>query len=373
METYKLKMSMKMDPMIWSRLPRDVLEHVLSFLPLKTFLSISSTCKHFKSLIFSPAFVSKHTSSCSSPFSSFLLLSHRQFHSKCALFDTELNTWKILPLRSSPTLSRACSSNLLGISNGRLCFSLPDSSSFIVLNVLARSARAVRFPNWPSNYESLTFVSTPNGYKIFVLLSSSGPSRSSTALLYDSSVRLWRQFDGPSHSLHHQEGVLHDGLMYFIGSEPSHHLLRLDLENGEWGRSEIELPGEEVVFGRLVSYDDGQRRKLFLIGGIGSHGIARSMKLWELRGENRVWVEVERVPELMMRKFVSVCYHKYEHVYCFWHQGLICICCYTWPEILYFKVSRKTWHWLPKCPFLPEKWSCGFRWFSFVPQLYAFT
>lgn len=371
MEINNFKISMKMDPVIWSRLPRDVLEHVLSFLPLKTFLSLRSTCKHFQSLLFSPPFVSKHTSSCSSPFSSFLLLSHRQFHCKCPLFDTELNTWKILPLRSSPTLSRASSSNLLSISNGRLCFSHPDSSSFIVCNVLARSSRAVRFPSWPSTYESLTFVSMPDGYKIFILISSSGSSGTSTALLYDSSLHLWRQIDGPNNAPHNQEGVQYDGSLYFIGSEPPHILL-FDLEKGKWGRWGIGLPGE-LVFTRLVS--DGQR-KLFLIGGIGSNGIARSMKLWELseeEGGSSGWVEVERVPELMMRKFVSVCYHKYEHVYCFWHQGLVCICCYTWPEILYFKVSRKTWHWLPKCPFLPEKWSCGFRWFSFVPQLYAFA
>uniref|UniRef100_A0A5B7BLR9 Putative Galactose oxidase/kelch repeat superfamily protein n=1 Tax=Davidia involucrata TaxID=16924 RepID=A0A5B7BLR9_DAVIN len=130
-----------------------------------------------------------------------------------------------------------------------------------------------------------------------------------------------------------------------------------------------DLPAE-LTFVRLLSNGDG---KLYLIGGIGRNGISRSMKLWELSGGEENWIEVESVPEMMCRKFVSVCYHNYEHVYCFWHQGMIYVCCYTWPEILYYKVSRKTWHWLPKCPSLPEKWSCGFRWFSFVPELYAFV
>lgn len=73
----------------------------------------------------------------------------------------------------------------------------------------------------------------------------------------------------------------------------------------------------------------------------------------------------------MCRKFVSVCYHNYSHVYCLWHDGLVCVCCTTWPEVLFFKVARRTWHWLPRCPLLQEKWSCGFRWFPFVPDLYA--
>ncbi|KAI5655190.1 hypothetical protein M9H77_32377 [Catharanthus roseus] len=362
-----LKISRKMDPKIWSKLPEDVLEHVLSFLPLKTFLSLTSTCKHFKTLIFSPSFVSKFTSSSSSQFSSFLLLSHPQFHCKSPLFDTNHNSWRNLPLPFSPTLSSASSSTLLCISNGHLCFSNPNLSSFIICNILAKSSRTVKFPKWPPSYELLNFVSEPKGYnyKLF-MLSSFGPS--SIAFVYDSKVHLWRQFEGLNHALHHHEGVFFNGLLYFITPEPFC-VEFFHLENGKWGRLGIELPAG-LVFARLVS--DGHK-KLFLIGGIGYNGIARSMKLWELNEDGNFWVEIGRIPELMIRKFVSVCYHKYEHVYSFWHQDLICICCYNWPEILYYKVCRRTWHWLPKCPLLPEKWSCGFRWFSFVPQLYAFA
>ncbi|WCJ35550.1 Galactose oxidase/kelch repeat superfamily protein [Euphorbia peplus] len=153
--------------------------------------------------------------------------------------------------------------------------------------------------------------------------------------------------------------------MYYTTPEPFS-IVSLDLEGGKWERFRNEMPGE-LTFGRLVS--DGELGKLYLIGGIGRNGISKMIKLWELR--NNIWVEIESLPEMMCRKFVSVCYHNYEHVYCFWHQGMICVCCYTWPEILYYKVGRKTWHWLPKCPSLPDKWSCGFKWFSFVPEFYA--
>ncbi|CAI9115964.1 OLC1v1016990C1 [Oldenlandia corymbosa var. corymbosa] len=355
-----------MDPEIWSRLPEEILEHVLSFLPLKTFLTLRTTSKHFQSLLFSPAFVSKYSAS-STPLFSFLVLSHPQFGSKCPLFDTGRNSWRTLPLHFSPILkntSAPSSSVLISISNGRLCFSHTNSSSFVVRNLFPPSIDVVKSPKKiPSSYESLSFVSTSSGYNL-LMMTSFGSSK--TALVYDSKIHTWKQFQGFGQSLYNQEGVLYQGLLYFITPEPFQ-IVCFDLESGIWGRSVIELPGE-LAFAKMLASNDRGNEKLYLIGGIGGNGISRSMKLWELSGEKN-WVEIERLPEMMFRKFVGVCYHKYEHVYCFWHQGLICICCYTWPEILYFKVSRRSWHWLPKCPLLPEKWSCGFKWFSFAPQL----
>ena len=140
--------SPEMDPGIWSRLPEHLLEHVLSLLPLKTFLRLRPTCKHFKSLIFSHNFVAKHVSSSSkSPFSSFLLFSHPQLRHLYHLYDTILNAWRRVPLSPSPPLSCAdADAVLLSISHGLLCFSLPHSSSFLVCNLLQKSSRVVNFP-----------------------------------------------------------------------------------------------------------------------------------------------------------------------------------------------------------------------------------
>lgn len=360
----------EMDPGIWSRLPDELLDHVLAFLPLKTFLNLRSTCKHFRSLIFSPSFMSKHCSS-GSPFSSFLLLSHPQFYHQYSLYDSIIGNWRNFTLSLSfslPSAAAAASSHsctLLSCSNGLFCFSLPNCCSFLVCNFLAKSSRVIEFPGYPFAFESLTFVSTPFGYKIFVLCSKFS---SISSFIYDSSLNSWQTLDNLELILSdncHQEGVFFSGSLYYTTPEPFS-IVCLDLESGKWKRFSNGLP-EELTFVRLVS--DGEK-KLYMIGGVGINGISKMMKLWELGNEGN-WVEVESVPEMMCRKFVSVCYHNYEHVYCFWHQGMICVCCYTWPEILYYKVARTTWHWLPKCPSLPDKWSCGFRWFSFVPELYA--
>ncbi|XP_030537935.1 F-box/kelch-repeat protein At5g43190 [Rhodamnia argentea] len=362
-----------MDPRIWSLLPRELLEHVLSFLPLRAFLILRSTCKHFDSLLFAPSFVSKHSSSRS--LSSFLLLSHPHCHQHYPLYDSAAGTWRSSALSPALLLPKFKNSSLISASNGLLCFSLPNSSSFLICNLLTKSRREIKFPSFPFVFELLNFVSTPKlGYKIFIL--ASGSSRAE-AFLYDSRYHSWQKvncFDRILGDTHHQEGVYFDGRLYFAMSEPFS-IVCFNPEAGmmEHCRSELLPQPDELTFARLVS-DGGER--LYLVGGIGTNGISRGMKLWVLSGGGGGggggrWEEVESLPELMCRKFMSVCYHNYEHVYCFWHQGMVCICCYTWPEILYYRASRRTWHWLPKCPSLPEKWSCGFKWYSFLPEISA--
>ncbi|KAF9621197.1 hypothetical protein IFM89_016691 [Coptis chinensis] len=348
-----------MDSQIWRQLPQELIEHILVFLPLKTFFNLRSTCKRFYSLLFSPSFISKHSSLYSltnntentpspspspAPFSSFLLLSHPQFQQHFPLYDSIHNHWRMLSLPLSNGSLSSLASHLVSASNGLLCLSLRSSSSFLVCNLLARSSRIISYPILPFAFESVTLIPTANGYKIFVL--SSGSSLNSV-YVYDS-----RGLHGP------------DSQAFSI--------VGFDLESGNWRDSTEELPGNgELTFARLVS--NACEGKLYMIGGIGRHGISRSMKLWGLRGgeTGREWMEIGSLPEMMCKKFMSICYHNYQHVYCFYHEGAICVCCYTWPEVLCYKISRQTWHWLPKCPSLPDKWSCGFKWFSFVPNLYA--
>ncbi|MFS7938693.1 putative F-box domain, kelch-type beta propeller, F-box-like domain superfamily [Helianthus anomalus] len=368
-----------MDRKIWSKLPVELLERILSLLPLKTFLSLRSTCKYFRSLIFSPLFISKHTNSPSSPSSSispFLLLSHPQSPTYL-LYDTVFNTWKTygLPLPRSLSFTP-----LLATATCLLCFSaVPDSSnsSFLVHNILSRCSRTVRFPEFPFAFEHLTIITNDNGYKLFCL--SSGSCLNSYAYVYDSRSRNWTRFNGIHRTLgdsFHQQGVFFKGSLFFATREPFQ-VVNFDLVTGNWKILDVDLP-EELTFVRLAAdtagngaNSGGNGNRLYMFGGTGRNGISKSMKIWELDEDERRWSEIESVPEMMCRKFGSVCYHNYEHIYCFWHEGMICVCCYTWPEVLYYKVSRRTWHWLPQCPSLPNKWSCGFKWFSFVPQLYG--
>lgn len=181
-----------------------------------------------------------------------------------------------------------------------------------------------------------------------------------------------------------------NGSLYFTTQEPFS-VISFDVGAGGWEEIPVELPGE-LTFMRLVGGEEeeeeeasagdklqDQKRKksykLFLVGGLGSDGISKRLKVWEMRsvGEDGVseWAAVGILPELMCRKFVSVCYHNYEHVYCLWQDGLIGVSCYTWPEMLVYDVQKQSWRWVEKCSLLQDKWSCDFRWFSFAPNLCA--
>ncbi|XP_010442059.1 PREDICTED: F-box/kelch-repeat protein At5g43190 [Camelina sativa] len=361
-----------MDPTIWSNLPNHLLDHILSFLPFKTLISLRSISRHLRSLILSPSFLSDH-SSFSLP--SFLLLSHPQSFNSFPLFNPNLISWCTLPLPRS--LSVTCASSLLSSSHGLLCFSRSTSSvsSLSIFNPLTRSSRSIKFPSYSFPFELLSLVTSPDGYKIFTLCPSSSAASSRSVCLYDSSDRTWRKFGGVDQVLprgFNQDGVFYNGSLYFARSEPFL-IVSVDLNDGKWTTTATGhgvFPAEDhITFARLVS--DPEKKILYMVGGIGSNGICRSIKIWEFKDETESWIETETLPDIVCRKFTSVCYHNYEHVYCLWHKEMICVCCYNWPEILFFHVGRRTWHWVPKCPSLPEKWSCGFRWFSFVPSLSA--
>ncbi|KAG0488954.1 hypothetical protein HPP92_007545 [Vanilla planifolia] len=354
-----------MHPAIWGQLPDHLLDRILALLPLPVLLSLRPTCPRFHSLLQSPSFLSQLHSR--SPSVAYFLLSHPQFsHRFLILHDTTADSWRKL---SIPTYTY--SNQLLSCSSGLLCFSVSHpSSSLLVYNLLMFSSRIVRCPiQSPS---SVTLISkphrSPHGYKIFL-----SSSVSNSFFLYDSDSWSWTSFPlfAPLLSLtnSHQDPVFFNRFLYFTTPEPFS-VVGFDLIAKRWETEVAPQLPPELAFIRLVSGGGGER--LFLIAGIGRDGISRSLKVWELvDGEQRRWEEVGRLPDLMCRKFVSVCYHNYLHVSCIWHEGMVCVCCTTWSELLVFKVARGTWHWLPKCPMLQDKWSCGFRWFSFVPDIYA--
>ncbi|XP_028792406.1 F-box/kelch-repeat protein At5g43190-like [Neltuma alba] len=297
-------MSSSMDQKIWSRLPPELLEHILSFLPLKTFLNLRSTCKAFRSLIYSPSFITKHSSSSSSsqPFSSFFLLSHPQFHCQFPLYDSVLGSWRDVFLSFSDLFHISAHSVLVSSSGGLFCLSDFNSSSLLVCNLLAKSSRKIDLPTYSYRLEHLTLVSTPIGYKIFVL---SSESASNSAFVYDSGALCWERFDCSDLILsdnYHQQGVFYNGGLYFTTPEPFS-VVRFDFGSGKWQRPNSSLPSR-LSFVRMVS--DGEKM-LYLVGGVGSNGISRSIKIWEM-SELGNWVEMETLPELMCRKFVSRSY-----------------------------------------------------------------
>lgn len=363
--------SPEMSPAIWRHLPPHLLDVILARLPLKTLLGLRTTCKHFDALLHSPSFLSLTAATAAASFPAFLLLSHPQIPAATAcLYDPSLSKWRAISLPRSAAAAAIVSSS----AHGLVCFSSPGA--FLFANLLTRSSRIVRSPFLNFTFASLIPSSSPGAdgdaesYKL-CLISDSPTSPATSLFVYSPISNLWTEFRSPEpfHRYNsQQEAVFSNGSLYFTTKEPFS-VNRFDLSAGEWSSPTAPLP-HGLTFIRVAS-GGGQEGKLYLVGGVGADGIARSLNVWELGEEGREWALVETLPELMARRFFAVCYHNYDHLYCVWHEGMICICCYTWPEVLVYRVRRATWRWLERCPLLPEKWSCGFRWFSYRPDLYA--
>nr|CAD1832413.1 unnamed protein product [Ananas comosus var. bracteatus] len=332
-----------------------------------------------------------------------LLLSHPQFpHHLLPLYDPSSDSWRRAYLSPSPSLSPGaprllcCSS-----SSGLLCFSFSLNPPPPVAPP-APSSSTTRSPTPPASSRPprATWTSPapprlparprPHGYKLFV--PAQDPAR---VFLYDSEADSWAQFPGFEPLLtrsgaHRHEGALFRGALFFATPEPPAPSSPSTCAPAPGPPPAPPPPPPPLpaglAFARLVGGGGGAGagERLFLVGGVGRDGITRSVCVWELLplgggGGGWRWAEAGRLPEMMCRKLVGVCYHNYAHVYCAWHGGgaagaggaAVCVCCATWPEVLAFRVGRATWHWLPRCPLLRDKWSCGFRWFSFAPDLYA--
>ncbi|KAL4181549.1 hypothetical protein AMTRI_Chr12g237890 [Amborella trichopoda] len=312
-----------MEASLWSRLPEELLHLVLAHLSPQRFLKLRPTCRAFSNLILSPSFIYLHSPNRASL--SFLLMSHPNHRTQLHLYEPISSQWRLLPfaLSTHPIFSMA----------GLLCFF--NGSCFLLCNPITKSSRLVPCPNLKFLFLTMIPGETPSSYRIFMV------SGSLDCWLYDSTVTRWKKtwvFDEKAAmDLERSGGVFSNGLLVFSRSNPFS-VTGFRLETREWEELAGDSPEnhhfwpEDLVFSRLVTCEG----RVFMVGGIGVHG----------REREKDWDEIERVPVMISRKLFSVCFHNFELVWCVGIEGMICVCCLTWPEVLVFKVGRGTWHWL---------------------------
>lgn len=215
-----------MDPRIWSRLPADLLEHVLSFSAIKHLpepqinlqtLQISHlfSCFHLQTFFFFFFFKILFFSAAFAPTDSRKLLPLRHYPQHLAQ-----------PIPPPPSLAILCTLFLLALHLLRPRLFLLPNALFPRLQPLGRNFRTVNFPKYPFpfSFDSLTLISTSTGFKLFVLRSSSGSS--TNAFVYDSGLDLWvhlNQIDsvlGDNYNYHRQAVVNCNGFLYFTTQEP---------------------------------------------------------------------------------------------------------------------------------------------------------
>ena len=365
-----IRVSLSMNPNIWKKLPEHILEvSILPYLPAQTLLLFRSICRKWKNLIDSPSFLDNHHNQQSlrrfgkQPW---LLMFKQQDRSCCRVYDVLLNKWGTLSLSFLRTNQYVL--EVVSVSHGLICFRYAISGSLMICNPITKMWKVLYYKHPRKSPISMVYEPFSKSFKILITGSESD-SFSTDTVLYDSITDRWKKAANlPFKTELKSEAPYCDGTFYFTTSEPIH-ILAYNISTDIWlDIPAPTCPGQRLTYASVAA----NGRFVFLIAGLGVHGIVKSLSIWKLHKRSMEWIEVLRMPDIMCKKFLSMCYHTYKHICCISHDDYICLFCSTSPEVLLYKISRGTWHWLPECPFLSAKKSGGFSWYSFDPDLRPF-
>ncbi|KAJ7527282.1 hypothetical protein O6H91_16G046500 [Diphasiastrum complanatum] len=347
-----------MDRFIWSNLPQDILVRVLVFLPLKSLLRLRCVCKRWNYLVDLPRFVTIRAEiAYQDPW---LLMFKRQDYRVCRAFDESSRKWHRLALSFLPCKV----TDAIATAAGLLCFGTEDPAILIVCNPLTKNWKVLP----PMRCEGsrgvigLMVDRKMNTYSIIAARHFSHEYDMKTEV-YDSRQNNWKVTgDLPPKTLLRRDTVYWNGVLYLLTAEPFT-LLAYDFAKGTWSKVPASLPGSLTFSSLIVSHN-----VLFLAGGIGRNGISKFICIWRLEVARMEWKEVHRMPDMICKRFLALCYHNYEHISCVGQADLIYISCYTWPEAVVYRASQRSWRSVPRCPELPTRSSFGFNWFHFDPN-----
>eukprot|EP01018_Ginkgo_biloba_P011573 Gb_01350 [translate_table: standard] len=357
-----------MESTYWGELPEDIVDRILARLPPHKFLQVRCVCRRWNALLSSPAFLALCAETQNRrPW--LLMFNKHDTRRVCRAYDILSRKWRIISLSFVPYEQHHL--QLVATSPHLLCFSTPFSS-LLLCNPLTRDWTPIPPSNCTPHRTArpaVSMASTASHEYVILIVSHNAKSQ-----IYTSATQLWRtpKQELPADiclNLSHA-GTYCNGNIYFATSDEPFRIWGYSLRQSVWSALEAPMP-DLLTCARLVCC---KKNTLYLVGGVGSNGIAGSIWVWEMvRREGRLaaWRAVEKVPDLMCRKFLGICYHNYEHIWCCGHRDWICISCYTGPHMLLFRLSRRTWHWLPRCPLISDKSNSGFSCFSFTPALFA--
>lgn len=308
-----VKEQVKLRSDIWSSLPDDLLDIVISRLPLQSLVRMRSVCKKWKIKIRTPSFIRQCELDSTNGYNEWFLTFGQ--HKNAFAYDLHLSKWHsgislgFLPLeRFSP----------LAAADGLLCLRGSKPGTLVVCNPLSRFWRDVPLPaRVDPSVMSLIVNRVSGSYKLVIVTQFA-------AIVFESQSLTWRSYElverGASTVIC---SALCEGIFYCL---TAHELLAF---NVDWTNVRIALPAE-VVSPRLVARSS-QPGRLFLVGAYRHK--SQSVRIWELDRETRRWSVVDILLEASRASKFSpdvIAYVK----------------CSS--RFLACDVSRKAWVWLPR-------------------------
>ncbi|GER45206.1 F-box family protein [Striga asiatica] len=365
-------------------LPDDLLERILSHLPVASLIRARSVCKKWNGLVTSKTFLCNNNNpqaqaQAQKPW--YFMFTSSDEPTGFA-FDPSLKKWHALDLPRIESPNWFVSS-----SSGLVCFMDNETrAGLYVCNPITGLCQALQFGPGPKSpdYSTLAILAdrAGQGYEVSVVMSKQVPS---DFYRWDLSIHLYESGSGSWATAHKEtltgwragdESVICGGSLCFLiystggfgpGPESRHGLVLYDLEKRarEVGpvlmRSFVPVPCA-LTCGRLMNLDE----RLVMVGGIGRHDrpdIIKGIGIWALKG--REWEEVARMPHRYFQGFGEL-----DDVFASSGTGgIVYIQSYGAPALLIFDFKLRQWKWAQKCPVAKRFPLQLFTGFCFEPRL----
>lgn len=354
-------------------LPNDLLEKVLSLLPIVSIIRSSSVCKRWREAVRS----GRCSTSPQKPW--YFMCTGSDQRAAGYAYDPSLRKWYCFDFPCAERSNWSSSS-----SRGLVCLMDRESQSWIfVFNPVTKDRK--RLPDSPGgespDYSALAVAVDrwSHGYMVTVAKCKQVPQDfyqwDISIHIYESETETWvttlREVIAGWRA--GDECVICDGILYFLiystgvrgNDEPKHCLVIYNLlvrsSPASLMRMAVPVPFS-LTCGRLMNLRD----RLVMVGGIGKHGrpgIIKGIGIWELH--QKEWREIARMPHKFFQGF-----GEFDDV--FTSSGtddLIYIQSFGSPALLTFDMSLKLWKWSVKSPLTKRFPLQVFTGFCFEPRL----
>ncbi|GMH00454.1 hypothetical protein Nepgr_002293 [Nepenthes gracilis] len=359
-----------------SILPDELVERILSYLPIATIFRASCVCKKWHEIVTSKRFL----------WSSAHFLTHMPWYFMFTssdepvgyAYDPTLRKWYGIDLPCFVT-----SNWLIASSCGLVCFMYNDNRSELhVTNPMTKCCKRLAEPPGfkLSDYTALgmSVDRISQAYNISIVKSKQVPEIFNqwdlSIHIYNSETTTWvtSLTDVLTGWRGGDESVICDGFLYFLiystgvsMPDSRHGLIKYSpssrSSHGLLMKNFIPVPCS-LTCGRLMNL----KEKLVMVGGIGKQDrsdIIKGIGIWVLHGTE--WQGVARMPHKFFQGF-----GEFDEVFASGGTGdLIYIQSYGAPALLIFDMNQRQWKWSQKCPVTKRFQLQLFTGFCFEPRL----
>lgn len=352
-----------LDSSIWRNLPSDILERVLTHLPVLSLLRFKTVCKRFNRVILSKPILNTHSHLPSRDpwIAVFQSDSCSHFHA----YNPSLNAWHQISLSFLPFHVRGLAS-----AGGLLCCRGEQNGSLSIVVCNPITKRWMILP--PMIKKRLVpIVSTVverSEFKVFVagddLLPDGNGVKDLSSEVYESSTSRWT-LSGPIPPETDLElcSVICNGNLYFITCSP-YGALSFNLQEGVWTKIQAPMP-KNLTIPSLVECSG----RIFMVGGALKKTMLDSIRIWELCENAMAWKEVAK----MKNKLFKELYSEERELYfsAVGHGNLIYFSIYNSPQMLAYDIFTRLWFWLPPHPATGASEGKHLFCYPFKPNLYS--